>query len=150
MVYNPVFQKIKDFVDQEISQSYNITIKETDSGYYINSLLIENVDNQWRITDSTGNVIQTYHYARMAFLSAFAIHKNKSQKLNNIATWDHQLDIYKHDVDMFIMRLKANPDNPVISDRLGFAEHRLLSIKHEIRNFEKEVGLFKYEGVELQ
>lgn len=143
MSYNPVFNKIKAFVEQE--KSSTICVKEISGIYNVNDYTIENINNVWAIIDSSGNVINTFHYVRMSFLSVFAIIKKKTDKLPNLKLWDNQLSIYKHDVDMFIKRLQNNPENKVINDRLGNAEKHLLQVKTQIRNFEKEVGLFSPE-----
>ena len=76
MGFNPVFQKIKTFVEKELDYpEHNILIKETSDGFCINNLTIKKIDNFWVVSDIFGNELNSYHYARLAFLSTFAIIK---------------------------------------------------------------------------
>lgn len=137
------FKKIQQFITEEynhLSKIGLVIVKSAQNEFKINDLTVKYNNFTWQIYDNSSLIIELKQ-RRMAILAAVMIINNKKKKMANILSLDKQLDIYLDDKSVFSSRLKKNPHNYVMEDRLSKVEAELNFIESQISELEKSVSL---------
>jgi hypothetical protein len=141
MAQNNAFDKIQNFVKEQIDSAHKVVITATATGYRVNNLTILQKDGWWTIFDSNKTEICHLKSQRLAILYASSIIKKRYSTTNHIKNIDATLDILKHDKSLFEHKINKNFKRELFEDRYSRTMFELNQVYGLISKLEKSVGL---------
>ena len=141
MAQNKTFDKIQNFVKEQIDSTHKVVITATANGYRVNSLSIQQKNSQWVIFDSNRTEICQLKSQRLAVLYASSIIKKQYHTTKHIHSIDSTLDILKHDKALFEHKISKNFKKELFEDRYSRTVFELNQVYGLILELEKSVGL---------
>jgi hypothetical protein len=141
MTQSKTFDKIQNFVKEQIDSTHKVVITSTTNGYRVNNLTIQQIAEYWSIVDPARTEICRLRSQRLAILYASSIIKKQYSTTKHIYTIDATLNILKHDKFLFEQKINKNFKRELFEDRYSRTISELNQLYGIILELEKSVGL---------
>lgn len=135
------FDKVNDFLKQNLLYSQNAFIKQMPYGFKVNGYSIRKENDVWSLYDRSNTLIHSFYRRKHAILAAVISIKNQQVKLTSLCNLDSSWDTFICDREVYTNLLKKNPYKYLYQDRLDRIEQGLESIRSQIRQLEKSFNL---------
>lgn len=138
------YNKIQQFVKNsytDLSQRESLIVRTQDQGFRVGDWFVKNLGQGWRVEDKRGRVYACLKQRRLAVLMAALLNKKKYKLAFNISNIDTTYDILSGDFQLYSIKSSRKTNNLVYIHRLSRAENDLQSLKKQIHELEKTVGL---------
>lgn len=135
------FDKVNDFLKQNLLYSQNAFIKQMPYGFKVNGYSIRKESDVWSLYDRENTLVYSFYRRKHAILAAIISIKNQTATLHALQTSDSSWYTFICDREIYTNLLKKNPYNNLYQARLDRIEQGLEHIQNQILQLEKSFNL---------
>lgn len=138
------FDKINDFVKQQLITDNSVIIQSVDQGFKVNHYTIREEGDFWSVYNLTNDRAQQFFSRKYAVLAAVLMSKQRHKDVFLLKNLDLQLSIAGNDQIHYerLLRKNCNSGNEsMYIARLSKAQQVLENVRSKIKDLEKSLQL---------